>query len=145
MKKIIKLYANKGKFINNNEFIKVDNDILEIEVENNFNANVELYGILKNGSFEKRLKFNKFSLEIPQDFIKLGELHITIIIVNNNNEIGRYAVVPLIIKKLDGEIIIINEIEDFKNDIEKIKTEFKRLENIVLDFKKIVKGFIVTD
>ena len=56
MIKELKLLGQIGKFVDNIEYIKVDNDDLQVRIITEFGANTELYAIINNGEIEKHIK-----------------------------------------------------------------------------------------
>lgn len=146
MEKHLKLFASKGKFTDSNNYVITDNDNLMICIDNDFGGNTDIYAIIENG-IQKKIKVKNKCFEIDRKFLKIGELNITIVAICNNQELGRYFCVPIIVKELDNQIVAIDELEVMKQELKQEQEQFKQLkielqEQIEL-IKKLTKSLII--
>lgn len=111
MKKIIQLSTG---LYNNSILTLTENDVLKIEIQGKKYPNSTYYFKAKNNSKEFNLKFIDNSIEINQKTLECGELKSKIVVMIEDKIIKEYSVENLIIQKLNNEIKIIPQFEEYK-------------------------------
>ena len=139
MKMQLRLSGNYGKFIDNSEYIKVENENLEIQIVTNFGHNTTLYAKLNNGIEEKSIKIKGRQFTIENEYLNVGECLLKIVAMVGSKRVGEYTCTPILVVEIDNNKMIIDKInqqdlkideflKEYKEDKEYIQYELKRMQ-----------------
>ena len=141
MKMQLRLSGNYGRFIDNSEYLKIDNENLDIEIVTNFGCNTTLFAKLNNGIEEKsiRIKDRKFTIE--NNYLNVGECLLKIVAMVGSKKVGEYTCTPILVKELDNNKMIIDKINEQDLKIEEFLKEYKAdKEYIQYELKRMQKS-----
>ena len=141
MVKRLKLFKGLGKFIDSDEYIRVSNDTLKIRITTDFGDNVTLYAQITSGEYTTQflVKGREFTLE----HLRIGECNITIIAKCGSQEVGRYKCVPLLVKEISNETVVLDEITEFKEQISKLEEKIADTDKKLDEINKLLKLQII--
>lgn len=125
MKMQLRLSGNFGKFLENAEYIKVDNQDLTIEIVTSFGYNTTLYAKLNNGVQEKSIKLNGKSFTIENDYLNVGQCLLKIVAMVGNRKVGEYACPPILVVDIDNEKMVVDKISEFELKINEFLKEYQ--------------------
>lgn len=149
MIKHLKLFGCNGRFAEDADYIRADNDGLIIEITTNFGFNTILYAKINNGLEEKSIKIINKRFEIKNDFLNVGECHIKIVAMVGNKIVGNYTCPSILIREIDNNRIIVDELQNFKLDIQQIKCELEAykefIDNELIKMQKTIKQLIIAE
>lgn len=143
MTKRLKLFNGFGKFIDGNDYVKVANDRLVIRVETEFGNNTTLYAVIVSGEHQAQLLIKNKEFSIDYKLLKVGECNITIIAKCGSQEVARYKCVPLIIKELFNEKVVLDELVEFKEKVAKCEAQLAETNKKLDEMKKLMKLQII--
>lgn len=121
----LRLSGNYGKFLNNAEYIKVDNEDLVIKIVTNFGHNITLYAKLNNGIEEKSIKIKDRQFTIENAYLNVGECLLKIIAMVGSKKVGEYTCTPILVVELDNNKMIIDELNEQKRLINEFLKEYE--------------------
>ena len=126
MKMQLRLSGNYGKFIDNAEYIKVNNEDLLIEIVTNFGHNTTLYAKLNNGIEEKSIRIKDRKFIIENDYLNVGECLLKIVAMVGSRKVGEYACTPILVVDIDDNKMIIDKLNEQDLKIKEFLEEYKQ-------------------
>lgn len=142
MIKKLKLFYGCGRFTDNGEYIKADNENLLIKIVTEFGSNVNLYANISNGANNLRTKIINGQFEVDSKYLKVGECYITIIAKSGSTEVGRYVCTPIVIKELENKQIISDEFIEFRNELNEMKNQLNEILKSFNEYKALVRDLL---
>lgn len=142
MIKKLKLFYGNGRFTDNGEFIKADNENLIIKIVTEFGSNVNLYASISNGANSTNVKVINNQFEVDGKYLRVGECYITIIAKSGSTEVGRYICTPIVIKELENSKIINDEFVEFRNELNEMKEQLKEVLKTFNEYKSLVRDLL---
>lgn len=144
MVKKIKLYSHIGKYQENKEYIKVDED-LEIDFEFDVEPNCRVIAIINNGKDTIKKNIENKKIFINSDFIRFGELNIKVQVINDETIIQEFNCEKLVVKEDKNIVYSVPEIEILKAQIDGLKILTEILQEKVVTLTNLVSGLYGID
>ena len=149
MKKYLRLFGCNGKFADETEYIKTDNDSLIVEITTNFGHNTTLFAKINNGVEEKSIKIINKQFEIRNDFLNVGECFLKVVAMVGSKVVGQYTCPSILVKEIDNDKIIIDKLQDFEFQIKEMKSDLEKekdfLRNEIIKMQKTIKELIIAE
>ena len=149
MKKYLRLFGCNGKFNDETEYIKADNDGLIVEITTNFGHNTTLFAKINNGVEEKSIKVINKQFEISNDFLNVGECFLKVVAMVGSKVVGQYSCPSILVKEIDNDKIIIDKLQDFEFQIKEMKSDLEKekdfLRNEIIKMQKTIKELIIAE
>ena len=149
MKKYLRLFGCNGKFADETEYIKTENDSLIVEITTNFGHNTTLFAKINNGVEEKSIKVINKQFEIKDKFFNVGECSLRIIALVGNKIVGDYSCPSILVKEINGKNVIVDKLQEFAITIKEMRqdweSERENFKNEILKMQNALKELIIVE